>query len=170
MELKENSNDSQANNEKSIINQIKSDINEKLVKFNFTNGIVKIKKYNIGKMLGEGTNGKYYEFIIDENNIKKTYACKIIPKQKIFKLNNNDFECIKINEINIHKNLNHSNIVSFKGYFEEEENICIITELCNNSLEKLIQHRKKITELEVQYYIFQIQSKFIFNLSLFLMF
>ena len=156
MELKENWNEVEQNNEKNITNQIKNEINEKFVKFKFPNGTIKIKKYNIGKLLGECVNGKYYEFIIDENNKKKTYACKLIPKQKKFKSNDDNYEDVKINEIDIHKILNHSNMVPFKGYFEEEDNICMITELYNNSLEQLIQHRKKITELEVQYYIFQI--------------
>ena len=155
MELKENSNDYKTKKEKDLINQIKNNLNEKLVKFVLPNGIIEIKKYYIGKQIAEGINGKYFEFIIDENNKKKTYTCKIIPKQNILKSNDTYEEHI-MNEINIHKSLNHSNIISFKLYFEEEKNFFIIMEQCNNSLEQLIQHRKKITELEVQYYIFQI--------------
>ena len=49
--------------------------------------------------------------------------------------------------------MHHANIVQFENFFEDEENVYIIMELCSNStLNEQIKRRKRLTELEVQCY------------------
>ena len=77
--------------------------------------------------------------------IKKTSLIKSRTKQKL------------ISEIKIHKSLNHENIVKFEHYFEDAENVYVLLELCyNQTLHELVKRRKKLTELEAQYYVFYI--------------
>ena len=53
--------------------------------------------------------------------------------------------------------MHHPNIVSFENFFEDEENVYIVMELCSNStLNEQIKRRKRLSELEVQCYGSQI--------------
>ena len=62
-----------------------------------------------------------------------------------------------ITEIKIHKSLNNQNIVKFEHVFEDHENVYILLEICTNqTLNELIKRRKRLTEMEVQYYLSQI--------------
>jgi len=88
---------------------------------------------------------------METNNI---YAAKIIDKKTLMKTKSR----VKlINEIKLHKKLNHENIVSFNHFFEDEENVYILLELCSNqSLNELLKRRKRLNEIEIQCYILQI--------------
>ena len=56
-------------------------------------------------------------------------------------------------EIRIHRSMHHPNIVQFENFFEDEENVYIIMEICGNStLNEQIKRRKRLSELEVQCY------------------
>ena len=49
--------------------------------------------------------------------------------------------------------MHHPNVVQFENFFEDEENVYIIMELCSNStLNEQIKRRKRLSELEVQCY------------------
>lgn len=62
-------------------------------------------------------------------------------------------------EIKIHKSLHHQNIVNFEHYFEDHENVYILLEICNNeTMNELLKRRKRLTEIEVQCYLFQLIS------------
>lgn len=62
-----------------------------------------------------------------------------------------------MSEIRIHRALRHTNIVAFEHFFEDRENVYILLELCQNqTLNDLLKRRKRLTELEVQYYILQL--------------
>jgi len=53
--------------------------------------------------------------------------------------------------------MHHPNIVQFENFFEDDENVYIIMELCSNStLNEQIKRRKRLTELEVQCFASQI--------------
>jgi polo-like kinase 1 len=55
--------------------------------------------------------------------------------------------------------LSHQNIVKFEHVFENHENVYILLEVCSNqTLNELIKRRKRLTEMEVQYYLAQIIS------------
>jgi len=60
-------------------------------------------------------------------------------------------------EIRLHKGLHHPNIVKFEHVFEDQDNVYIMLELCQNqSVNELLKRRKKLTEFEVQCYVIQI--------------
>lgn len=62
-----------------------------------------------------------------------------------------------ITEIKIHKSLRHRRVVGFDHVFEDTENVYILLELCShNTLNDLLKKRKRLTEFEVQYFIFQL--------------
>ena len=112
----------------------------------------KIKKYKKVRILGRGGFALCYEVMdIDTNH---SSAVKIIPKRKLIK---SRAKQKLINEIKIHKSIQHEHIVNFEHYFEDANNVYILIELCHNqTLHELLRRRKNLTELEVQYYIFQL--------------
>ena len=62
-------------------------------------------------------------------------------------------------EIQIHKSLNHKNIVGFHSFFDDPFNVYIVLELCKKrSMMELHKRRKTVTEYECRYYIHQIVS------------
>lgn len=64
-----------------------------------------------------------------------------------------------MSEIRIHRSLRHVNIVSFEHFFEDNENVYILLEMCQNqTLNELLRRRKRLTELETQCYTAQIIS------------
>ena len=111
----------------------------------------KIKKYKKGRFLGKGGFAFCYEIIDEETN--HLSAAKIIPKKNLIK---SRAKQKLISEIKIHKSIHHENIVNFEHYFEDTENVYILIEICHNkTLNDLLKRRKKLTELEVQYYVLQ---------------
>jgi polo-like kinase 1 len=111
-----------------------------------------IKKYTKGKFLGKGGFAKVYEFTSMENN--KVMAAKIIPKATLKKSRHRQK---LLSEIKIHRGLVHSTIVKFEHVFEDNENVYILLEMCTNqTLNDLCKRRKRLTEFEAQYYIYQI--------------
>ena len=93
-------------------------------------------------------------------------ACKVISKETL----KDDRKKGKVaNELAIHRELSHPNIVGFRHFFEDEENVYFLLELCETkSLWDLIVARRSIarakggngksglTELEVRYFMKQI--------------
>lgn len=68
-----------------------------------------------------------------------------------------------ITEIKIHKTMNHQHIVKFEHVFEDHENVYILLEICSNqTLNELIKRRKRLTEVEAQYYLWQIVSSLMY--------
>lgn len=111
-----------------------------------------IKKYTKGKFLGKGGFAKCYEFTNMENN--KIMAAKIIPKATLKKSRHRQK---LLSEIKIHRGLSHTNVVKFEHVFEDNENVYILLEMCTNqTLNDLCKRRKRLTEFEAQYYIWQI--------------
>ena len=111
-----------------------------------------IKKYTKGKFLGKGGFAKCYEFTNMENN--KVMAAKIIPKATLKKSRHRQK---LLSEIKIHRGLSHPNIVKFEHVFEDNENVYILLEMCTNqTLNDLCKRRKRLTEFEAQYYMYQI--------------
>ena len=115
-------------------------------------GAIKIRKYTKGKFLGKGGFAHCYEFICQGNG--KTFAAKIINKENIKSMSSKQ----KLySEIKIHKSLHHNQIVAFEHSFEDDKNLYMLLELCENqTLEELQRRRETLTELEVQCYIIQL--------------
>ncbi|CAG9330163.1 unnamed protein product [Blepharisma stoltei] len=117
-------------------------------------GDIEIRRYNKGRFLGGSGFAKYYEFTNLEN--LKVATAKIIPKASLVKARANEW---LLSEIEIHRSLHHPNIVSFEHFFEDNENVYILFELCiNQTMNELLRRRKRLTELEVQCYLMQIIS------------
>jgi len=128
--------------------QLRTIIEERITK---VNGDFHIKKYAQGKLLGKGGFAKVYNFTNLETN--KIFAGKVMPKANF---NRSRSRQKLMTEIKLHKSLHHPNIVKFEHVFEDQENVYIILELCNNqSMNDLLKRRKRLTEFEAQCYLIQ---------------
>ncbi|KAF8409562.1 hypothetical protein HHK36_005640 [Tetracentron sinense] len=82
--------------------------------------------YTLGKELGRGQFGVTY--LCTENSTGLHYACKSISKRKL--VSRNDKEDIK-REIQIMQHLTgQTNIVEFKGAYEDRNSVHLVMELC----------------------------------------
>ena len=110
------------------------------------------------KQIGGGAFSKV--FLTSKKNENKYYATKIIDKSKYLK--NPKTNKFLVNEINILKDLNHSNLLKIFEIRKTSEKVYFITEYYNgetlmNFLEKYKQIKKKaFSEEIVQYIIRQI--------------
>ncbi|CAD8194709.1 unnamed protein product [Paramecium octaurelia] len=110
------------------------------------------RRYQKGKVLGKGGFAKCYEVTSIES--KKVLAAKIIAKSTLKK---GRTRAKLITEIKLHKSLHHQNIVQFEDVFEDNENVYILLELCQNqTLNELLKRRRRITQIEVQCYLKQL--------------
>lgn len=126
-------------------------IEEKVYK---ASGEIATKQYSKGRFLGKGGFARVYEFL--NLDTKQISAGKVISKASLTKSRARQK---LMSEIKIHRSLNHTNIVKFEHFFEDSENVYILLELCTNqTLSELIRRRKRLTELEVQCYTFQVIS------------
>lgn len=117
-------------------------VEEKVVKYN---GDVYVKKYQRGRFLGKGGFAKCYEFTNLDS--KRVSAAKVIAKTSLTK---SRAKQKLMSEIKIHWSLHHTNIVGFEHFFEDNESVYILLELCaNQTLNELIRWRKRLHELEV---------------------
>eukprot|EP01040_Poterioochromonas_malhamensis_P002939 gene2939-3126_t len=111
-----------------------------------------VNKYIKGNILGKGGFAQVYLSTSLAN--KEKYALKIVAKSSLTKPRAR----LKLQtEIKIHRALCHSNIVRFERFFEDNEYAYLVLELCgNNSMSDLLNQRKRITELETKYYLYQL--------------
>ena len=111
-------------------------------------GEKKIETYIKGEKIGKGGFSTCYKLYNVQD--KKIYAAKEIIKNK------SGYDRIK-NEIDIYEYLKHDNIVNQKEHFIYNDTQYLIFEFCENGdLSHLIDKRKKLKEIEVQYYITQL--------------
>uniref|UniRef100_A0A7N6F5U3 Serine/threonine-protein kinase PLK n=1 Tax=Anabas testudineus TaxID=64144 RepID=A0A7N6F5U3_ANATE len=100
-----------------------------------------MRRYTRGRFLGKGGFAKCYE--ITDVETKQVFAGKIVEKMT--------------SEIAIHKSLNHANIVGFHGFFEDDDFVFVVLEICRRrSLLELHKRRKAVTEPEARYYMTQL--------------
>ena len=84
----------------------------------------------------------------------RIYAGKIVPKLSLQK---SSAKKKLLNEIKIHKSLDHPNIVKFERFFEDINNVYILLEVCKSqTMMELLKSRKRLTECEVRYYMLQL--------------
>jgi len=84
-----------------------------------------MKKYSRGRFLGKGGFAKCYE--ITDMETKQVFAGKIVPKTMIMKQHQREK---MTSEIAIHKSLDHANVVGFHGFFEDEDFVFVVLEIC----------------------------------------
>uniref|UniRef100_A0A672PPX1 Serine/threonine-protein kinase PLK n=1 Tax=Sinocyclocheilus grahami TaxID=75366 RepID=A0A672PPX1_SINGR len=112
------------------------------------------RSYCKGKLLGKGGFARCYEMTDLANN--KMYAVKVIPQSRVSKPHQREKI---INEIELHKSLQHKHVVKFSHHFEDQDNIHIFLELCSRkSLAHIWKARHTLTDPEVRYYLKQIIS------------
>jgi polo-like kinase 1 len=110
------------------------------------------KRYKKGKFMGKGGFARCYELTDFETD--QIYAGKIVPKSLLVKQHSKEK---MTQEIAIHKTLKHAHVVQFFSFFEDQENVYILLELCRRrSLMELHKRRKAVTEPEARYFMHQI--------------
>uniref|UniRef100_A0A3Q3L9M7 Serine/threonine-protein kinase PLK n=1 Tax=Mastacembelus armatus TaxID=205130 RepID=A0A3Q3L9M7_9TELE len=111
-----------------------------------------MKRYTRGRFLGKGGFAKCFE--ITDVETKQVFAGKIVPKSLILKQHQREK---MTSEIAIHKSLSHPNIVGFHGFFEDDDFVFVVLEICRRrSLLELHKRRKAVTEPEARYYMTQL--------------
>ncbi|XP_075411544.1 serine/threonine-protein kinase PLK3 [Tenrec ecaudatus] len=112
------------------------------------------RTYFKGRLLGKGGFARCYEATDTETG--STYAVKVIPQSRVAKPHQRE----KIlNEIELHRDLQHRHVVRFSHHFEDADNIYIFLELCSRkSLAHIWKARYTLLEPEVRYYLRQILS------------
>ncbi|ORY31914.1 kinase-like domain-containing protein [Naematelia encephala] len=101
--------------------------------------------------LGEGGFARVYE-VVDQHGERR--AVKVVAKESIRTKKNKTKLWA---EIKLHQMLSHPNIVRFDDCFEDDENVYMVLELCDNgSLMDLLRRRKRYTEPEVRYILVQL--------------
>eukprot|EP00808_Paulinella_micropora_P019064 g795.t1 len=111
-----------------------------------------VKRYQKGRYLGKGAFAKVYE--ITSMDSQRVYAGKVIPKASLVKASSRRK---LLNEIKLHHSCSHDGVVKFERFFEDQTNVYILLELCtNNTLMELMKRRKRLTETETQFYMWQL--------------
>ncbi|KAM9324620.1 serine/threonine-protein kinase PLK3 [Gastrophryne carolinensis] len=112
------------------------------------------RSYTRGRVLGKGGFARCYEMTDVITN--KSYAVKVIPHSRVAKPHQREKI---VNEIELHRELHHKNVVKFSHHFEDGENIYIFLELCSRkSLAHIWKARHTLLEPEVRYYLRHIIS------------
>ncbi|KAF8524388.1 kinase-like domain-containing protein [Hysterangium stoloniferum] len=101
--------------------------------------------------LGEGGFARVYE-VKDAQGARS--AIKVITKTS---LKTKKAKTKLYAEIKIHRSLDHPNIVKFNECFEDDENVYMTLELCQNgSLMDMLRRRRRFTELEARFFMVQL--------------
>ncbi|PIK59745.1 polo-like kinase [Apostichopus japonicus] len=110
------------------------------------------KRYRKGKFLGKGGFAKCYELIDPHTN--EIFAGKVVSKALLVKQHQKDKMAM---EIAIHRNLKHKHVVGFHSFFEDDNNVYVVLELCRRrSMMELHKRRRAVTEPETRYFMMQI--------------
>lgn len=102
--------------------------------------------------MGKGGFARCY--IFEQRDTGEIFAAKIIDKENLVK---DSSQKKLMQEIQIHGQLHNENVVRFHHFFEDDNNVYILMDLCKNkSLSQVIRRRKRLHELEVRYFACQI--------------
>ncbi|KAL2086438.1 hypothetical protein ACEWY4_017497 [Coilia grayii] len=111
-----------------------------------------MKKYTRGRFLGKGGFAKCFE--ITDVATKEVFAGKVVPKALLLKPHQKEKMST---EIAIHKSLDNPHVVGFHGFFEDDDFVFVVLEICRRrSLLELHKRRKAVTEPEARYFMRQI--------------
>lgn len=110
------------------------------------------RTYIKGRFFGKGGFAKCYE--ITEVGTSNVYAGKIVSKKLLAKSNHKQKI---VQEISIHQSLKHKHVVGFHNFFDDDQFVYVVLELCRKrSMMELHRRRKTLTEPECRYFMKQI--------------
>lgn len=116
-----------------------------------------LSNYQLGDLLGRGASGQVYRalnFLTGE-----TVAIKSVSLHSLAPSSLPDI----MSEIDLLKNLNHPNIVKYKGFARDKESLFIVLEYCENgSLQTILKKFGKFPESLVAVYISQVLEGLIY--------
>uniref|UniRef100_A0A671MCU1 Serine/threonine-protein kinase PLK n=1 Tax=Sinocyclocheilus anshuiensis TaxID=1608454 RepID=A0A671MCU1_9TELE len=108
-----------------------------------------MKRYMRGRFLGKGGFAKCYE--ITDMDTKEVFAGKVVPKSMLLKPHQKEKMST---EIAIHKSLDNPHVVGFHVFFEDDDFVYVVLEICRRrSLLELHKRRKAVTEPEARYFM-----------------
>ncbi|KAJ8669596.1 hypothetical protein QAD02_000855 [Eretmocerus hayati] len=111
------------------------------------------KSYLVGRFLGQGSFGKCYE--IKDTQTGRVFAIKIISKSTP----DDGFRSTEdiTREISIQKSLKHKYIINLHSFFDNDQDTCMVLELCSGgTLLKMQSTRKTLTIWEIRYFMKQL--------------
>ncbi|XP_016157263.1 PREDICTED: serine/threonine-protein kinase PLK1 [Ficedula albicollis] len=109
------------------------------------------RRFVRGRFLGKGGFARCYELAEAEG--RDVFAGKVVPKSLLVKPHQKEKMSM---EIAIHRSLSHRHVVGFQGFFEDDDFVYVVLELCRRrSLLELHKRRKALSEPEVRYYLRQ---------------
>lgn len=116
-----------------------------------------ISNYQLGDMIGRGASGTVYRalnFLTGETVAIKSISLLTLSPSVLPDI---------MSEIDLLKNLNHPNIVKYKGFVRDKESLHIILEYCENgSLQTILKKFGKFPESLVAVYIAQVLEGLIY--------
>ena len=107
-------------------------------------------------LLGKGGFGEVFKVkLLKEFSNQKNYAIKIFDKNNLIKETEKGIRIL--NEIKIHRVLNHQYICKYEHSFEDKKNVYILMEYCENgNLASFLKTRGRLEEIEIRFYMFQV--------------
>ncbi len=110
-----------------------------------------LSNYSLGDLLGRGASANVYRalnFHTGETVAIKQISVASLPASSLPDI---------MSEIDLLKNLNHPNIVKYKGFARDKENLFIVLEYCENgSLQNILKRYGKFPESLVAVYMRQV--------------
>ena len=106
---------------------------------------MKLSDFRLGEVLGTGKFSKVY--LATNKNDSTKYALKVIQKKELSK---SDLAAV-IREIDILRTIDHPNIIKVYNSFEDEDNLCMLLELCEGGeLFARICEKERYSEVDAQ--------------------
>lgn len=116
-----------------------------------------LSNYQLGDLLGRGASGSVYRalnFLTGETVAIKSVSLLTLSPSALPDI---------MSEIDLLKNLNHPNIVKYKGFARDKDNLFIVLEYCENgSLQTILKKFGKFPESLVAVYISQVLEGLIY--------
>jgi polo-like kinase 1 len=110
------------------------------------------KTYRRGKLLGKGGFARCFVFTDVYTN--EVFAGKVVQKSSLKRTRAREK---LMAEIKIHRGLSHPHVVKFIRHFEDATCHYMLMELCpNQTLMEMVKRRKRLTEPEVRYFLYQL--------------
>lgn len=100
-------------------------------------------QFSIIRKVGEGAYSVVYECI--EKTSNRIFAVKKTDLSKLSALDRENCE----NEIKIHKDLNHANIVRLVDFFTDQTNLFLVMEMCSRGILLKLMGRRQLDNYEI---------------------